>query len=76
MGTARYMSPEQARGQAVDYRTDIWSLGVVLYEMIAGSAPFAGETAADVIAAILDKEPVSLSHHLPEVPSGLEGDRH
>ena len=72
MGTARYMSPEQARGQSVDCRTDIWSLGVVLYEMIAGSAPFAGESAADVIAAILEKEPVSLSHHLPVVPNQLE----
>ena len=72
MGTARYMSPEQARGQSVDCRTDIWSLGVVLYEMFAGNAPFAGDSAADVIAAILDKEPVSLAHHLPEVPSELE----
>jgi predicted esterase len=72
MGTARYMSPEQARGKSVDCRTDIWSLGVVLYEMFAGSAPFAGDSAADVIAAILDKEPVSLAHHLPEVPSELE----
>ena len=72
MGTARYMSPEQARGQSVDARTDIWSLGVVLYEMIAGGSPFAGESAADVIAAILDKEPVALAHHLPEVPSELE----
>ena len=73
MGTARYMSPEQARGSKVDARTDIWSLGVVLYEMVAARAPFAGDSAADVIAAILDKEPASLSHHLPEVPSELAG---
>ena len=73
MGTFSYMSPEQARGQSVDARTDIFSLAVVLYEMISGSAPFAGESAADVIAAILDKEPVSLSNHLPEVPSELMG---
>ena len=56
----------------MDARTDIFSLAVVLYEMISGSAPFAGESAADVIAAILDKEPVALANHLPGVPSELE----
>jgi len=72
MGTVQYMSPEQARGQKVDARTDIFSLAVVLYEMIAGRAPFGGDSAADVIAAILDKEPVPLANRLPGVPSELE----
>ncbi len=57
MGTATYMSPEQARGQRVDARTDIWSWGVVFYEMLAGRSPFAGATNSDVIAEILKSEP-------------------
>ncbi|HRH43728.1 MAG TPA: protein kinase, partial [Pyrinomonadaceae bacterium] len=57
MGTAAYMSPEQARGKEVDGRTDIWSLGVVLYEMLSGNQPFGGETPSDTIAAILKNEP-------------------
>src|SRR5262245_39190029 len=61
MGTASYMSPEQARGQRVDARTDIFSLGVALYEMIAGSPPFEGVNALDVIGAILQKEPAPIS---------------
>ncbi len=72
MGTVSYMSPEQARGLAVDERTDIWSLGVVLYEMVAGRLPFAGETASDVIAAILKTEPPILSRLAPDVPAELE----
>jgi eukaryotic-like serine/threonine-protein kinase len=72
MGTVRYMSPEQARGQKVDARSDIFSLGIVLYEMIAGRAPFEGETSSDVIAALLAKEPLPLTQFLSEVPVELE----
>ena len=57
LGTAAYMSPEQARGQAVDKRTDIWAFGCVLYEMLTGRAAFGAETVSDTIAAILEREP-------------------
>ena len=57
LGTAAYMSPEQARGQAVDKRTDIWAFGCVLYEMLTGRVAFPGETVSDTIAAILGREP-------------------
>jgi eukaryotic-like serine/threonine-protein kinase len=57
LGTAAYMSPEQARGKAVDKRTDIWAFGCVLYEMLAGCRAFSGDTATDAIAAILEREP-------------------
>src|SRR4029453_8998264 len=72
LGTAHYMSPEQVRGQKVDARSDIWSLGVVLYEMVTGSPPFRGETPSDCIAAILTAEPAPLSTISPDVPGKLE----
>jgi eukaryotic-like serine/threonine-protein kinase len=72
MGTVSYMSPEQARGLGVDTRTDIWSLGVMIYEMASGRQPFEGKTASDVMSLILQKEPRPLTHSLPEVPGELE----
>jgi serine/threonine protein kinase len=72
MGTVNYMSPEQARGQEVDARTDIWSLGVVLYECVTGHEPFAGETPADTLAHILQTEPPPLALLLPDVAPELE----
>ena len=65
MGTAAYMSPEQARGKEVDARSDIWSLGVLLYEMLARQQPFAGETITDVLAFILHREPAPLDENIP-----------
>src|SRR5262245_6198915 len=72
MGTASYMSPEQARGLKVDARSDIFSFGVVLYEMLAGKRPFVGATAGDTIAAILRDEPQALSQYLSDCPISLE----
>jgi serine/threonine protein kinase/Tfp pilus assembly protein PilF len=72
MGTAAYMSPEQARGKDVDARTDIFSLGAVIYEMLSGRAPFAGETAADIIGALIHKEPQPLSTLAPNIPAELQ----
>jgi eukaryotic-like serine/threonine-protein kinase len=68
LGTVRYMSPEQARGEPVNHRTDIWSLGVVLYEMVTGYAPFAGDTPKDVISAALTSEPAPIARHRTKVP--------
>jgi len=72
MGTITYMSPEQARGIEVDARTDIFSLGVMLYELMVGRAPFTGATGADVVAAILTADPPSLTQYSIKVPSELE----
>ncbi len=72
MGTIAYMSPEQARAQHLDGRSDIFSLGVVLYEMIAGQRPFLGATTSDIIASLLTQEPKQLSQRLSTVPPELE----
>ncbi len=72
MGTPQYMSPEQARGLKIDERTDIFSLGAMLYEMSAGRKPFEGETISDVIAEILKTEPVPLADHRPGLPAELQ----
>jgi Tol biopolymer transport system component len=66
LGTSAYMSPEQARGRAVDKRTDIWAFGCVLYEMLTGRAAFAGDTTSDTIARVLDREP-----SMDALPTGL-----
>jgi eukaryotic-like serine/threonine-protein kinase len=71
IGTAGYMSPEQARGFSVDHRSDIFSLGAVIYEMLARRKPFEGDTPSDTMAAILKTEPVPLSRVAPGVPSEL-----
>jgi serine/threonine protein kinase/tetratricopeptide (TPR) repeat protein len=72
MGTVRYMSPEQARGQTVDARTDIFSLGVMLYEMITGCAPFEGESIADIFAAILHEEPLPIANYSADIPKEFQ----
>jgi serine/threonine-protein kinase len=72
VGTANYMSPEQARGHRVDARSDIFSLGMVIYEMVAGRSPFIGETSSDVVASILKEEPPRLTDMAASVPAELE----
>jgi len=72
LGTVSYMSPEQARGLKVDTRTDIFSFGIVLYEMIAGRAPFQGKTTADMMVSILDRQPPPVSRYATNAPEELE----
>ena len=72
VGTAPYMSPEQARGLTVDARTDVWSLGVLIYETIAGRKPFWGDTTQDVLKSVLEKEPPPLARYAHDIPEGLE----
>jgi eukaryotic-like serine/threonine-protein kinase len=72
LGTVSYMSPEQARGIEVDARSDIFSLGVVMYEMVAGQSPFAAESSAEKLAAILEREPLPLAGFAQNVPGELE----
>jgi serine/threonine protein kinase/tetratricopeptide (TPR) repeat protein len=71
IGTPRYMSPEQARGLELNARSDVWSFGVLLYELVAGFPPFDGATAADAIAAILRSDPPPLDVQAPHTPSAL-----
>jgi len=72
IGTVRYMSPEQARSQRVDARTDIWSLGVLLYEVVTGRLPFEGDNTGDMIASILKTEPAPLKQYAPNAPVELQ----
>jgi eukaryotic-like serine/threonine-protein kinase len=72
MGSARYMSPEQARGLTVDDRTDIWSLGVILYEMLTGIPPFNGETTTDTLASVIYREPEPIGNLVQNVPVELQ----
>src|SRR5215212_117427 len=72
VGTTAYMSPEQARGEDVDARTDVWSLGVVLYEMVGGRPPFAAPSRAEVLARILEREPAPLASVAPHTPTELQ----
>lgn len=72
MGTVSYMSPEQARGLKVESQSDLFSLGVVMYELLTGRPPFAGETAADVLAALLSGDPRPVTRFVPELPDALQ----
>src|SRR5215213_1214762 len=72
MGTVSYMSPEQARGVELDARTDIWSLGAVIYELTTGRPPFSGETPSHIIVSILEHEPPDLTANVEDVPQALE----
>ena len=73
LGTVAYMSPEQAKGEPLDARTDLFSLGAVIYEMATGSKPFAGQSTAEVFVALLTKDPAPLTAMNPTMPSDLDG---
>jgi len=72
MGTASYMSPEQAEGKSVDHRTDLWSLGVVFYEILSGSSPFTGENIQAILYAIVHKSPIPIFELLRDIPEEAE----
>ena len=72
MGTPQYMSPEQARGKGIDEKTDIFSLGVVLYEMIVGRTPFAGDSVLETFANLMNTDPPPLAHYALNVPDELQ----
>src|SRR6185295_375162 len=72
MGTSGYMSPEQALGESIDERSDVFSLGVVLYEMVAGQPPFKGKTDSHTRVSIIDHDPQPLVHFVPNVPRQFE----
>ncbi|MCK4988937.1 MAG: SUMF1/EgtB/PvdO family nonheme iron enzyme, partial [Bacteroidales bacterium] len=72
IGTAAYMSPEQTRGETIDHRTDIWSIGIVLYEMLTGQPPFKGEYEQAVVFSILNEDPKPMKFLRPEIPRELQ----
>ncbi|MGB6865009.1 MAG: serine/threonine-protein kinase, partial [Candidatus Aminicenantaceae bacterium] len=76
MGTVAYMSPEQAKGEAVDYRTDIWSFGVVLYDMLTAELPFKGEHEQSLMYAIMNRDPLLLMKGRPGIPEEVENILH